>query len=105
MGHHSTTTTHLITFLKKTKIHTVLLFTMNKLIIIALVAFACMAFSDAACSNRSCRMFCKYGFKKDSNGCEICECACKPVMCRMRCPFGFKKNEDGCEICECNKCP
>ncbi|KAI0222388.1 Papilin [Lamellibrachia satsuma] len=30
---------------------------------------------------------------------------CEPVRCRMFCPFGWAKDENGCEICECvNPC-
>lgn len=53
-----------------------------------------------------CRMFCPYGFKQDSNGCDICECeTCPPVMCAMFCENGFKKDASGCDICQCETCP
>ncbi|KAI0222387.1 Papilin [Lamellibrachia satsuma] len=29
------------------------------------------------------------------------EAHCRPVMCLMGCSFGFERDSDGCEICEC----
>ncbi|XP_064614346.1 kielin/chordin-like protein isoform X2 [Liolophura sinensis] len=35
-------------------------------------------------------------------GCNAkCVSTCSQVMCRMWCPAGFKKDKNGCEICEC----
>jgi hypothetical protein len=53
-------------------------------------------------------MRCEHGFKKDADGCDICQCAEPPPvdcsrrpMCMMFCPNGFKKGPDGCDICQC----
>jgi len=53
-------------------------------------------------------MYCPNGFKKGSDGCDVCECeesqelkcANRP-MCTMYCPHGFQKDKEGCDICEC----
>merc|ERR1712176_151051 len=81
-----------------------------------LVIFALVAYSEAKCSLKQCRMLCPNGFEVDKDGCQICECKeiapmvndepkCSLIQCRMRCPFGFVVDENGCEKCECNKCP
>ncbi|XP_038060820.1 cysteine-rich motor neuron 1 protein-like isoform X2 [Patiria miniata] len=41
-----------------------------------------------SCSNITCRMFCLFGFKKDANGCEICECFEPPAVHPGTCPVG-----------------
>ncbi|ELT93045.1 hypothetical protein CAPTEDRAFT_59738, partial [Capitella teleta] len=56
------------------------------------------------CPDLVCTVFCENGFKKDENGCDICQCAkpeCPEVMCDVYCENGFKKNENGCDICQC----
>ena len=30
---------------------------------------------------------------------------CSPVTCRMFCQFGFMRDRNGCEICQCNPAP
>ena len=54
-----------------------------------------------------CRMYCEHGWKKDENGCDMCEChECSPIMCMMQCQYGFKKDEKGCSLCACEEsCP
>ncbi|XP_022109246.1 prestalk protein-like [Acanthaster planci] len=41
-----------------------------------------------ACPDVTCRMFCLFGFKKDSNGCDICECYEPPAAHPGTCPIG-----------------
>lgn len=67
---------------------------------------------DSGCSPRRCRMFCNYGFKKDEQGCEMCECrdepeGCQEMMCKMseKCEFGHLKDERGCDMCMCRSAP
>ena len=58
---------------------------------------------SASCQPVTCEIACSDGFKKDANGCEICECAaaCEPVTCELYCENGYTTNADGCEICSC----
>ena len=35
-------------------------------------------FNFLACPLTGCKMYCEYGFVKDKNGCQKCECAPKP---------------------------
>lgn len=56
-----------------------------------------------------CRMYCEYGFVKNHNGCDICQCqeppkpTCSPVMCAMYCEHGFEQDQNGCDLCKCNE--
>ncbi len=58
------------------------------------------------CEPVTCDLWCEFGFKRDSAGCEYCECAgadeCLPVLCDLYCPFGFQVDASGCEFCSCN---
>ncbi|XP_071788249.1 uncharacterized protein [Asterias amurensis] len=62
-----------------------------------------------ACSEIQCRLFCRYGFLKDENGCGKCECAappeCEPLRCRLGCRNGNQKDDKGCDICACRAFP
>ena len=59
---------------------------------------------EAPCSDVMCAMYCPHGFKKDENGCDICEChECSPIMCMMHCEYGFEVDERGCDICKCKR--
>src|SRR5262245_42609906 len=58
------------------------------------------------CSPPVCEIACPNGLKKNSHGCEICECAplpsCQLPVCEIACgPNGLQKDENGCEICAC----
>ncbi len=54
--------------------------------------------SDRDCEDRS--------MKCCSNGCaQTCQMACTAVMCRIGCRWGFAKNSEGCEICQCLPTP
>ena len=66
------------------------------------------------CSEVMCAMYCKDGFQKDENGCEICKCnepakraaqKCPLAQCFMLCQHGRKKDANGCVKCECNEPP
>lgn len=48
--------------------------------------------SSDHCSEVMCMMFCEFGFKKDSNGCEICDCASPPGENDWGIPCHLKKN-------------
>ncbi|XP_038046743.1 multiple epidermal growth factor-like domains protein 6 [Patiria miniata] len=53
-----------------------------------------------------CRMYCRFGWDRDENGCEICKCKappsdCKPLLCRLGCRNGYQTDENGCDICKC----
>jgi hypothetical protein len=52
---------------------------------------------------------CKYGTKKDMNGCDTCVCndppVCDTIACSLYCPSGFKRDANGCQICQCNPPP
>jgi len=53
-----------------------------------------------------CLMSCEYGFKRDTNGCTICECATQRcpsiVQCADDCGTdGYHVDDDGCQTCEC----
>lgn len=32
-------------------------------------------------------------------------CTCPPVLCRLFCRYGFKRDKHGCELCQCNPAP
>ena len=62
----------------------------------------------ATCQPVTCELACTHGFKKDPNGCDVCECApdpaaaaCTPVTCELFCENGFATDERGCEKCAC----
>ncbi|CAH1795566.1 unnamed protein product [Owenia fusiformis] len=63
------------------------------------------------CSPVRCKMFCQHGFKRNSAGCEFCECRsppaiqCPSIRCRMHCEHGFKTDANGCDTCECKQNP
>jgi len=38
------------------------------------------------------------------DGRQICS-NCEPETCKMKCQYGFKRDKNGCEYCECNECP
>ncbi|KNC80139.1 hypothetical protein SARC_07491 [Sphaeroforma arctica JP610] len=66
------------------------------------------------CSGIMCMMYCKEGFKKDENGCDLCECAepVEPVdvcaempLCMKYCENGNVVDENGCDTCECKEAP
>ncbi|CAH1797666.1 unnamed protein product [Owenia fusiformis] len=52
---------------------------------------------EEVCSNEM--PYCVVKYNK-----AVCQ-KCSPVMCMMFCQFGFKMNSDGCEICECKPHP
>jgi hypothetical protein len=60
--------------------------------------------TDAGCKPVTCKKLCKFGFKTDANGCEVCECRdckltkdCNPVM---KCPDPICTAEGFC-LCSC----
>lgn len=53
-----------------------------------------------ACEPLVCDLECKHGFKKDENGCEICECAEEPLGCGCAIDADCTKASPGC--CSCN---
>ena len=62
-----------------------------------------MTCKPSKCPPYMCAMYCEHGFKKDANGCDMCECnTCPPEMCMIECEHGFKKDADDCNTCECN---
>ncbi|XP_065667397.1 antistasin-like isoform X2 [Hydra vulgaris] len=81
---------------------------MNHLIVV-LALSAVVTFANAECDKKQCRMFCKFGFQQDENGCDICKCAerpekrCNNRQCKMLCPEGFQVDANGCEICRCKR--
>ena len=59
----------------------------------------CECNAEPACPDVMCDMLCSHGFKKDDNGCDVCEChECNNQMCRMYCEHGFKLDHNGCEV-------
>lgn len=66
------------------------------------------AVDQVPCDQRPmCLMYCEFGFRKGSDGCDVCECNDAPShcalrpMCRKYCVNGFLKGSDGCFICKC----
>jgi len=65
------------------------------------------------CRPLECLLYCEYGYKKDSQGCEICECNPEPECPRIPescwCPDGTVcpegKDEQGCPIWLPDECP
>jgi hypothetical protein len=61
--------------------------------------------ADTGCAPVNCDKYCKFGFKKDQNGCEVCYCAdcadeqdCKEFM---TCPDPLCTKQGFCQ-CQCN---
>lgn len=46
----------------------------------------------------------RFGFIKDKNGCDTCECQCGPV-CAIFCEFGNVPDAYGCPTCQCKQAP
>lgn len=50
---------------------------------------------------------CRYGYLRDSNGCNRCICRPKPCpkqtspLCHQYCPYGNALDFFGCELCKC----
>lgn len=47
-----------------------------------------------------CRMLCVHGFRRDENGCEVCQCndspqACPVYKCEKTCANGYQKDYNG----------
>ena len=57
---------------------------------------------DEICVPGVCYHWCQ---ADDPNCCEPDQCVpvCPPVMCMLYCENGFKRDENGCEICECEE--
>ena len=56
----------------------------------------------------TCMMHCEAGFKKDAQGCDMCECeeVCpQNTVCGLSCRHGYKKDDKGCQLCECRNKP
>ncbi len=51
------------------------------------------------CPDVLCDLFCENGFKKDGNGCDICECE-QPPVCGCAADSDCVKTSSGC--CPCN---
>jgi hypothetical protein len=52
------------------------------------------------CSLSMCRMFCVHGFRRNEDGCEICQCNDKPEPCPSNqcdspCPNGYRNDYSG----------
>ncbi|XP_022111942.1 uncharacterized protein LOC110991088 isoform X10 [Acanthaster planci] len=79
---------------------------------------SCGKVCQKACTPVRCRMDCQHGFKRNGNGCEICECkasteeippketpedtkVCPEPQCSQECPGGFEKDAYGCKMCDC----
>ncbi|EGD73284.1 hypothetical protein PTSG_05000 [Salpingoeca rosetta] len=63
---------------------------------------------EHTCSDVLCDLYCENGFKRDENGCEMCECKeepCPVLRCMGPCEYGYAVDEDGCDTCECNPAP
>ncbi len=41
----------------------------------------------------------------DCSGICLAPVVCEPVLCTLFCPNGFKKDNDGCDICDCMELP
>lgn len=41
----------------------------------------------------------------DCSGVCVPKAGCQPVLCTLFCEYGFKKDANGCEICDCNDAP
>ncbi|CAF0784287.1 unnamed protein product [Adineta ricciae] len=59
------------------------------------------------CSPIMCRMFCEHGFRRDKNGCEVCQCndspqSCPKLNCQNKCTSGYRKDYSNCPTCSCN---
>jgi len=57
------------------------------------------------CPPHNCRKFCEHGFIPDENGCDTCDCMCSPIQCTKFCDNGFEEDENGCELCVCRDTP
>ncbi len=62
--------------------------------------------APTTCSPVLCEIYCPFGFKTNSAGCEICSCAERPscnneVVCALWCPYGFANGANGCPTCTC----
>ncbi|XP_059151760.1 antistasin-like [Physella acuta] len=57
----------------------------------------------------NCVLLCEQGYQRDENNCPRCACLptkCPDVKCEFTCPAGNKKNSLGCDVCECKpNCP
>ncbi len=66
---------------------------------------------EVSCPDVACpEVVCPYGYEKDANGCQTCECAfpetCDDdIDCDLFCEYGRKQSADGCLLCECNPPP
>jgi len=75
---------------------------MDKFFILFVAACALTAYTEARTCGGLCRLFCKFGFEQDANGCDICVCRDEPAkQCKMLCPFGLERDEDGITLCKC----
>ena len=64
---------------------------------------------DPHCEALNCSLACSYGYKKDTLGCDMCECqpkhVCPVIDCDLSCQHGKVKDNDGCDLCACNLLP